>query len=133
MLRFLADESCDFAVVRALRAADHDVVAVSKTAPGATDETVIALALDERRILLTESALMLSAGCLTGAVAGLCGEVAIDAYLKRTTGFPVAHMTAGAGLRALEILALMLVTVLAITAWPTWLTSRVSPTLMLND
>jgi putative ABC transport system permease protein len=86
-----------------------------------------------RRILLTESALMLSAGCMTGAVAGLCGEVAIDAYLKRTTGFPVAHMTAGAGLRALEILALMLVTVLAITAWPTWLTSRVSPTLMLND
>jgi predicted nuclease of predicted toxin-antitoxin system len=25
-MRFLADESCDFAVVRALRSADHDVM-----------------------------------------------------------------------------------------------------------
>ena len=29
-LRFLADESCDFAVVRALRAEGFDVLAVSK-------------------------------------------------------------------------------------------------------
>ena len=29
-LRFLADESCDFAVVRALRAVGYDVLAVSK-------------------------------------------------------------------------------------------------------
>jgi len=29
-LRFLADESCDFAIVRALRAADYDVLAVSE-------------------------------------------------------------------------------------------------------
>jgi len=29
-LRFLADESCDFAVVRALRADGHDVLAVSE-------------------------------------------------------------------------------------------------------
>jgi hypothetical protein len=29
-MRFLADESCDFAVVRALRAAGHDVVAVAE-------------------------------------------------------------------------------------------------------
>ena len=28
MLRFLADESCDFAVVRALRSAGYDVFAV---------------------------------------------------------------------------------------------------------
>ena len=26
-MRFLADESCDFSVVRALRSADHDVLA----------------------------------------------------------------------------------------------------------
>jgi hypothetical protein len=38
-MRFLADESCDFSVVRALRSADHDVVAslncrhVKKTLP----------------------------------------------------------------------------------------------------
>jgi hypothetical protein len=29
-LRFLADESCDFAVVRALRGAGYDVVAVAE-------------------------------------------------------------------------------------------------------
>jgi predicted nuclease of predicted toxin-antitoxin system len=52
--RFLADESCDFAVVRALRATRFDVVAVGEQAPGATDERVIELARSESRILLTE-------------------------------------------------------------------------------
>ena len=31
---FLADESCDFVIVRALRAAGYDVKAVSDIAPG---------------------------------------------------------------------------------------------------
>ncbi len=53
-MRFLADESCDFAVVRALRAAGHDVVAVRDVKPGAPDEAVISLALRESRVLLTE-------------------------------------------------------------------------------
>lgn len=53
-MRFLADESCDFAVVRALRTAGHDVVAVAEVALGAPDETVIDLALREQRVLLTE-------------------------------------------------------------------------------
>jgi hypothetical protein len=30
-VRFVADESCDFAVVRALRSAGHDVVAVAES------------------------------------------------------------------------------------------------------
>jgi hypothetical protein len=34
-MRLLADESCDFAVVRALRAAGHDVRAVADAAPAA--------------------------------------------------------------------------------------------------
>jgi hypothetical protein len=34
-MRFLADESCDFAVVRALRSAGHDVLAVAEVARGA--------------------------------------------------------------------------------------------------
>jgi len=34
-MRFLADESCDFRVVRALRAAGHDVMAIAETGPGA--------------------------------------------------------------------------------------------------
>jgi len=53
-MRFLADESCDFAVVRALRAAGHDVVAVAEIARGAKDPEVIRLARDEGRVLLTE-------------------------------------------------------------------------------
>lgn len=53
-MRFLADESCDFAVVTALRAAGHDVTAVVEISPRATDPVVLALARSEARILLTE-------------------------------------------------------------------------------
>lgn len=53
-MRFLADESCDFAVVRALRAVGHDVVAIAEISPRATDEAVMELAIREGRILLTE-------------------------------------------------------------------------------
>ena len=53
-MRFLADESCDFAIVRALRAADHDVKTVRDVMPGAEDEKVSRFAIDEKRILLTE-------------------------------------------------------------------------------
>jgi len=53
-VRFLADESCDFAVVRALRAAGHDVVAITEISPRATDEVVMDVAIREGRILLTE-------------------------------------------------------------------------------
>lgn len=53
-MRFLADESCDFSVVRALRAAGHDVVAVAELSPRAEDQMVIDLAVDEGRMLLTE-------------------------------------------------------------------------------
>jgi len=53
-MRFLADESCDFAAVHALRTAGHDVVAVSEIARGVEDSAVIELARSERRVLLTE-------------------------------------------------------------------------------
>lgn len=53
-MRFLADESCDFAVVRALRVAGHDVAAIAEISPRATDEVVLELAIRESRILLTE-------------------------------------------------------------------------------
>jgi predicted nuclease of predicted toxin-antitoxin system len=53
-MRFLADESCDFILVRALRATGHDVLAVSEITPRAEDHEVIDLALREKRILLTE-------------------------------------------------------------------------------
>ena len=53
-MRFLADESCDFAVVRALRRAGFDVLCISESTPRAEDSEVIRLALREERILLTE-------------------------------------------------------------------------------
>ncbi|MBI4492331.1 MAG: DUF5615 family PIN-like protein [Chloroflexi bacterium] len=53
-MRFLADESCDFSVVRALRAAGHEVLAVAEISSGAADEVVIDLAVRQGRILLTE-------------------------------------------------------------------------------
>jgi predicted nuclease of predicted toxin-antitoxin system len=53
-MRFLADESCDFSVVRALRGAGHDVVAVSEVARRIEDTEVIERAVEESRVLLTE-------------------------------------------------------------------------------
>lgn len=53
-LRFLADESCDFAIVRALRAAGYEVAAVSETRRRSVDDEVIAQASHEGRVLLTE-------------------------------------------------------------------------------
>lgn len=54
LLRFLADESCDFAVVRALRAAGHDVVAVAEYTTRSIDRELIEQAYRDHRILLTE-------------------------------------------------------------------------------
>jgi len=52
--RFLADESCDFVVVRALRGAGYDVLAVAELARRAPDSEVLELALAQRQVLLTE-------------------------------------------------------------------------------
>lgn len=53
-MRFLADENLDFAVVRALRAAGHDVRALAEETNRSLDAEVISLASREGRILLTE-------------------------------------------------------------------------------
>jgi predicted nuclease of predicted toxin-antitoxin system len=53
-LRFMADESCDFAVVRALRAEGYDVLAVAEVAPRSVDREVIEQASRDNRVLLTE-------------------------------------------------------------------------------
>jgi putative ABC transport system permease protein len=82
------------------------------------------------RILFLETALTLSAGALTGALAGLYGQALIDSYLRHVTGFPVSSITATP--RPLEILALVVVAVLAIVAIPARRASRVSPTLALG-
>ena len=53
-MRSLADESCDFVVVAALRSAGHEVNTVADVNPGAEDDVVLAMARDDARVLLTE-------------------------------------------------------------------------------
>jgi predicted nuclease of predicted toxin-antitoxin system len=53
-MRFLADESCDAEVIRAIRQAAHEVTWVRETMPGATDRLVLNTALVEQRVLITE-------------------------------------------------------------------------------
>jgi len=53
-LRFLADESCDFSIVRDLRAHGYDVLAVSKVTQRSDDRELIEQAYREKRVLLTE-------------------------------------------------------------------------------
>ncbi|HLL92696.1 MAG TPA: FtsX-like permease family protein, partial [Solirubrobacteraceae bacterium] len=84
-----------------------------------------------RRILLCEATLMLIPGCITGALAGIYGQVIIDGYLEHVTGFPVASLAANT--RPLEVFALVIVLALLIVAIPGWLASRVSPTLALSE
>jgi putative ABC transport system permease protein len=84
-----------------------------------------------RGVLLIESLMMLGAGCLPGAIAGIYGQIVIDGYLRHVTGFPVAGVAAG--WRPLEISLLVIAAVLAIVAVPGWLASRVSPALALEQ
>jgi predicted nuclease of predicted toxin-antitoxin system len=53
-MNLLADESCAGPVIRALREAGHDVIAIAEVAKGSTDEHVLELALNEKRVLITE-------------------------------------------------------------------------------
>ena len=53
-LSFLADESCDFSVIRALRAVGYFVNAIAEISPSLLDESVLELAVAENRLLITE-------------------------------------------------------------------------------
>ncbi len=53
-LSFLADESCDFSVVRALRQAGYSVKAITEISPSLPDEGVLESAVAENRLLITE-------------------------------------------------------------------------------
>ena len=52
-IRFLADESCDFTVVKALRASGYDVVSVAESFASASDLQVLKISVEEKRLLLT--------------------------------------------------------------------------------
>jgi putative ABC transport system permease protein len=84
-----------------------------------------------RGIVMIETALTLGAGCLAGALVGIYGEVLIDRSLAHITGFPVTSLTAG--LRPLELFALVMAAVLAIVAIPGQRAARVSPSVALSE
>jgi predicted nuclease of predicted toxin-antitoxin system len=52
-MRFLADENIASQLVRALRAENWDIDWIAETAPSVSDETVIQITRDNKRILLT--------------------------------------------------------------------------------
>ncbi len=53
-IKFLADESCDFSIVRFLRAANYDVQAIMEIASGESDANIIQMAVTTGRVLITE-------------------------------------------------------------------------------
>ncbi|HEX4804895.1 MAG TPA: FtsX-like permease family protein [Conexibacter sp.] len=83
------------------------------------------------RVLLLESGVVLGAGCLTGALVGVCGQVVIDRYLSVVTGFPVAVTLAG--WVTVQIVALVVLAALLVVAIPGWFAARVAPQLGLQD
>jgi putative ABC transport system permease protein len=78
-----------------------------------------------RRILFAESLLILSAGCLAGAIVGVYGQFVIDTYLKHVTGFPVANIATV--IRPIEMFASVIAVVLVLVSLPGWRASRVRP------
>jgi predicted nuclease of predicted toxin-antitoxin system len=83
-VRFLADESCDFGVVRILRASGHDVLAVPEISPRLLDEDAALWARREQRILLTEDK---DFGQLAFASGDPSGGVILIRFPARTQGF----------------------------------------------
>ena len=53
-MRFLADENCHEAVIKAYRDAGHDVLSIKDTRPGTPDMEVLSESVESGRILLTE-------------------------------------------------------------------------------
>ena len=101
-MRFLADESCDFAAVRTLRADGHDVLAVSEFRHRSVDQEVMELAVAEDRILLTEDK---DFGRL--AFAGRVDSpgvilIRFPALARRTLGASVRRLVTEQGLRLRE-------------------------------
>jgi putative ABC transport system permease protein len=82
-------------------------------------------------MLLVESGVVLAAGCLTGAVLGLLGQVGADRYLRAATGFPVAAVPAG--WQTVEAFTIVVAAALAVVAIPGWFASRVDPSLGLQE
>lgn len=76
------------------------------------------------RSLLLESAIVLSIGCLDGAVLGVYGHALADRWLKLTTGFPAPFVASWP--RVFLTVALVVSIALAVLALPGWSAARVS-------
>ena len=83
------------------------------------------------RALLFETVLVLGAGCLTGAAAGLYGHFLGDRWLQISTGYPAPFSLSG--WQTLAICAGVASAALAITAVPGWLVSRTPPRVGLRS
>jgi putative ABC transport system permease protein len=83
------------------------------------------------RTILLESLLLLGVGCLTGAVFGLYGQQLADRALADVVNFPVVYSITA--LTALQSLALVTATALAILAIPGYVAASVPPALALQD
>jgi putative ABC transport system permease protein len=81
--------------------------------------------------MLLESSLLLGAGCLTGALFGLYGQVLLSRALSTVTGFPVVYGVAV----TVAMTTLIVVTAVAVAtvALPGFLAARVKPAAGLQD
>ncbi len=87
--------------------------------------------LDLWRTILLESLLLLGAGCLAGAVFGVCGQLLSDHVLASVVNFPIVYsISPGPVLRGF---ALMAATSLAIISVPGYLAARVPASLALQE
>jgi putative ABC transport system permease protein len=82
-------------------------------------------------VLLAESAMVLGAGCATGALAAVYGQFLIDRYLRLTTGFAAPFKLAG--LPAIEAFAGVMAMALLAIAIPGWLAARAPARLGLQE
>jgi putative ABC transport system permease protein len=83
-----------------------------------------------RGVLLCESGLVLGAGCVMGALAGIYGHLLMDRYLRLTTGFPTSFSSQGS--QTIEVVVLVLAAALLALAVPGYLASRTPPALALE-
>ena len=93
-LRFLADESCDFAVVRALRGAGYDVVAVAEFINQSLDSAVFEQA-QSSLLTLVSGGFLFSGSCPVNASRTL----AVSPARNGATGRPAVssiHFVMGA-------------------------------------
>jgi putative ABC transport system permease protein len=83
------------------------------------------------RTVLLESVLLLAAGCVSGAIFGLAGQLLLDRALANVINFPVVHSLAA--LTTLTSVGLVLVAAELAVALPGYLAAGVSPAVALQD